>query len=457
MPESVKNVVLIVADTFRRDHLGCYAGHAGVAEAAARTPNLDRLAARSAVFDHYYAAGFPTMPTRADHLLGKWTFTFMGWEPLPRDQTPLSQILTQAGLHTLAVVDTPFYVANGYGYDRGFQHFLELMTQPGRRTRRLVPEPRVSEYDYCAPRTFFTAEQALERVYQDRFFLLIDTWDPHEPWDPPEWYVRPYKPDYDGRVVPPPYNFYRQAGLTDDDLDTARACYAGECTMVDRWVGRLLERLESLGVAEQTAVLFTTDHGFHFGEHGGLFGKMIRHETWVRGRPAWARSPLYEDIAHIPLIVHVPGLPPRRVARLPSAVDLAPTILELLGVPFPNGLALHGRSFVPALHGDTAPGRDIVVTTMPLANPGQAVRVVDSVLRQVMQFQPASISAPEWSLLYAARGEPAELYHLPSDPKQATNVAERHPGVVQDLHRAYVTLLEETGTADEYLEPRREL
>jgi len=455
--DPVKNVVLIVADTFRRDHLGCYAGHAGVLEARARTPNLDALAARAAVFDHYYAAGFPTMPTRADHALGKWTFTFMNWEPLPRDQTTLSQILTQAAVRTLAVVDTPFYVQNGYGYDRGYQHFIELLTQPGRRNRRLVPEPRVSEYDYCAPRTFFTAEQALERIYKDRFFLMVDTWDPHEPWDPPEWYVRPYKPDYDGRVVAPPYNYFQKVGLTEDDLATARACYAAECTMVDRWVGRLLERLESLGVADETAVLFTTDHGFHFGEHGGLFGKMIRHETFVPGRPAWDRSPLYEDIAHIPLIAHVPGQPAQRVSQLTSAIDLMPTVLDLLGVSAPNGLTLHGRSIVPALKGDRSERHEIVVTTMPLANPGQGVRVVDSVLRQVMRYQPASISTPEWSLLYAAHGEPVELYHLPSDPGQETNVADRNLGVVQDLQRAYADLLTETGTAAEFLEPRRAL
>ena len=153
----------------------------------------------------------------------------------------------------------------------------------------------------------------------------------------------------------------------------------------------------------------------------------------------------------------MPGLASRRVPRLTSAVDIMPTVLELLGVPVPEGLTLHGRSFLSALRGESDAGRDITVTTMPLANPGQGVRVVDSVLRQVMRFQPASISTPEWSLLYAARGEPVELYHLPTDPRQATNVADQHPGVVQDLHRAYVALLEQTGTAAEYLEPRREL
>jgi arylsulfatase A-like enzyme len=121
------------------------------------------------------------------------------------------------------------------------------------------------------------------------------------------------------------------------------------------------------------------------------------------------------------------------VARLTSAIDIMPSVLELLGVPPPEGLALHGRSFVPVLEGDAGPGRELVVTTMPLTNPGEDVRVVDSVLRRVTAFQPATLSTRERSLLYAARGEPVELYHLPSDPRQETNVAERHPGVVHDL------------------------
>ena len=451
--EPVQNVVLVVADTFRRDHLGCYAAGGGPGpHAPPRPPGGAGGRLRAP-----YAAGFPTMPTRADHALGKWTFTFMGWEPLPRDQTTLSQLLAEAGVRTLGVVDTPFYVQNGYGYDRGFQHFLELPTQPGRRQRTLAPS--------SAPRSTTTAPRGpsgrpsgrWSASTSDRFFLLVDTWDPHEPWDPPAWYVRPYKPDWDGRVVPPPYGYYQQAGLTDDDLATARACYA-ECTMVDRWIGRLLERLESLGVAEQTALLFTTDHGFHFGEHGGLFGKMVRHDTWVRGRPAWARSRSTRTSPTSRCSPTCLAGTPRRVARLTSAIDLMPSVLELLGVPRPERTGPpRPAPSCPPWRGDAGPGRELAVTTMPLANPGEDVRVVDSVLRQVTAFQPATLSTREWSLLCAARGEPVELYHLPSDPRQATNVAERHPGVVQDLHRAYAALLEATGTADAYLAPRRAL
>lgn len=279
----------------------------------------------------------------------------------------------------------------------------------------------------------------------------MDTWDPHEPWDPPVYYARRYKPDYVGPAPEPAYGLYGSKGLTDDDLEAARAGYLGEITMVDRWVGRLLERLESLGVAEDTAVLFTTDHGFLFGEHGGIFGKMIRARP---GRNVWLRSPLYEEIAHIPLLITIPGGLPRRVPSLVSGVDLMPTILDLLGVPIPEGLEIHGRSFAPLVTGAEQPGRDFVVTTMPLTNVGEQVRVVDGAIRGMDEYQPATITTAEWSMLYSARGDPVELYHLPTDPGQQHDVAPRHPEVVEALHGLYYRLLRDLGVRPEYLEPR---
>lgn len=458
------NVLAIISDTLRRDRLNFYrdrpaAGAAATGPAAridwpdrlAWTPNLDRLAARSTVFDRYYAAAFPTMPARADLLTGKWTFSYMTWGPLSLTEVTVSQILSEAGFTTVGVVDTPFYVSNGYGYDRGFQYFHDLGSQF--RAPTLLRRARSSEYDYCAPQTFTLAEQALERIYDRPFFLWVDTWDPHEPWDPPLWYARRYKPDYDGKVVTPPYHDYRQAGLSESDLETARACYLGEITMVDRWVGRLLERLESLGIADTTAIIFLSDHGFYFGEHGGLFGKMIRGETWF----TWIRSPLYEELAHVPLLISVPGVTPRRVPQLASAVDVLPTILDLAGVALPSGAAAHGRSLLPLVRGDSAPGREFVVTAMPLANPGEGVRVVDSGLREVLEFQPATVTTSEWSLLYSARGEAVELYHLPGDPHQERNVAGEHPDVVREIFQRYVGLLRELGTSPTYLEPRSAL
>ena len=123
------NVIWIVADTFRRDQLGAY-GNPSI-----KTPVLDALAARGTRFDNHYACGFPTMPTRADHHTGQWTMSYMGWEPLPDDATTLAQILGDQGVHTAAVIDTPFYTRGGMNYDRGFQTYYTVLGQEGSVTR----------------------------------------------------------------------------------------------------------------------------------------------------------------------------------------------------------------------------------------------------------------------------------------------------------------------------------
>ncbi|HXG25242.1 MAG TPA: sulfatase [Candidatus Binatia bacterium] len=443
-----RNLVLIVSDTFRADHLGAY-GSTWV-----RTPNLDALAARSTVFLDHHAASFPTLPARADFFLGKWTFTYRGWEPMGADEEPLASRLTAAGLRTAGVVDTPFYSASGFGYDRGFTYFADLDTQrlggPEAPNRpQLIKRGRRTELDHSAPRTFHLAEQYLEQLYEDPFFLLVDTWDPHEPWDPPVWYVKPYFPEYAGEVVPAAYYDWREAGLSERDLEVAHACYAGEIAMVDRWVGRLLERLESLGVADETAIVFTSDHGYYFGEHGYL-GKMVIDRASDRFQ--WLRSPLYTEVTRTPLLIHVPGTSPRRVEALTSAVDLFPTLAELMLGTVPEGT--HGTSLLPWVMGAAGPSRDFVVTSPPLANPGDPVRVVDDVMRYVGAFLPATITTPEWTLLYATPEEPMELYDRAADPGQATNLALERPEVAEEFRDRYLRLLRDVGTAASYLAPR---
>ncbi|MDA8380919.1 MAG: sulfatase [Actinomycetota bacterium] len=443
------NLVMIVSDTFRADHLGAYGAD------WIRTPNLDALSRRSVLFANHHAASFPTMPARADFFLGKWTFTYRGWEPLGAGETTLAAVLSSAGYRTMGVADTPFYVGGGFAYDRGFHQFTDLDTQRrgGKEAPnhpQIIPRVRRSEYDYCAPRTMALAEQYLERLLDDRFFLLIDTWDPHEPWDPPAWYVRPYLPDYDGQVVRPPYAQWREVGLTEHDVAVAHACYAGEITMVDRWIGRVLERLESLGIADDTAIVFTSDHGYYFGEHGYL-GKMViaREEG---GQAVWGRSPLYQEITHVPLLVSAPGLAPGRVDALTSAVDIMPTILDLLGVDVPADV--HGQSLLPLARGG-AGGRQFVVTSPPLANPGDPIHVVDDVMRYVAAFLPATVTTPDWTLLSTVPGEPVELYDMRVDPAQAQNVAAAHPDVVDELRGRFLRLLEDLETPEWYLGPRQ--
>src|SRR5579862_4329398 len=111
------NVILIIADTLRRDHIGAF----GAVDI--HTPNLNRFAEEAVVFDNYRIGSFPTMPARADLLTGRFSFASLGWEALPTHLATLPGILSDSGYMTMAVVDTPFYVRNGFGYDRGFKDF----------------------------------------------------------------------------------------------------------------------------------------------------------------------------------------------------------------------------------------------------------------------------------------------------------------------------------------------
>ena len=199
------NVIWIVSDSFRRDHIGAYGN------ACIRTPALDALAARSVRFDAHYVASFPTVPARADHHTGRFTMSFMGWEPLPDDAVTVAQLLSEAGYTTAAAVDTPFYVREGMNYDRGFQGFFMNPSQDasvtsfkrGHESWDLRNAWRY-ESDRAAPTTFTWAMRWLERHYREDFFLYIDTWDPHEPWDAPAWYTEHYWPGYDGEVIDRP-------------------------------------------------------------------------------------------------------------------------------------------------------------------------------------------------------------------------------------------------------------
>jgi len=449
------NVVFIVSDTLRRDHLGCY-GNEWI-----RTPCIDRLAAESVVFDGHYAASFPTMPGRADYYTGRWTFTYMRWQPLPADAVILPELLQKAGYTTLGVADTPFFDRRGYNYDRGFREFIRVPGQAVDERARRASLRRYEE-DCCACASMMEACRLLEHYRKEPFFLYIDTWDPHEPWNPPAWYVERYLPGYDGRLIAPCYARWQEQGFTEEDMEVARASYAGEVSMVDRWVGHLLEKLEAMNLWDSTAVVLTTDHGFYFGEHGGLFGKLLGTggtygavEKAAQVTQHWFRSPLYEEIVHIPLMLKVPGVSAARTGALTSAVDLMPTVLELAGVDAPD--TVQGMSLLPATRQAGWRGREVTFSSLPLHNLDEATKVVDGFLRGVREYQPISITTEKWNLQYAAAGEPVELYDLQGDPAQSQNVAEANPDVVGRLHGEFLGLLDQCPVAEHHRKVRASL
>lgn len=468
------NIVLIVSDTLRRDHLGCYGNE------TIHTPYLDGFASKAIIFDRCYASSFPTVPARADIFTGRYTFTHLGWGPLPQQQPTLAQLLSSTGYMTIGVADTPFLLRNGYGYDRGFDDFIWIRGQ-----RYNSPErPNVTRYwreesDRFAPRTFSAAERWLRQHYDEDFFLYIDTWDPHEPWDAPEHYARIYDSSYNGEDAPwPTYWFWEEAGLTEDDLARAHTCYCAEITMVDYWFGRLLSRIEALGLMDETIIIFLSDHGFYFGEHG-LFGKGLNradhgyavgidpctgaklYRDPVTGEEApaeshWYRSPLYDELTRVPLLIYHPEVQPGQIDTLVTLPDLMPTLLEMIDTVSPENV--QANSLLPLLKGEGDRLHDFIITSWPLYNPGDVIRVVDDWERQVREPLSSTVTDGDWTLIYSSNDGPVELYHhTAQDPSQRLEVSRDHPEIARRLHSTFVEFLETHDTDPRLIQSRHRL
>jgi arylsulfatase A-like enzyme len=453
------NLIWIISDTLRLKDVGYY-GNKKI-----KTPTIDALGAKSVGFNKHYCASFPTMPARADFFTGRWTGCFMEWGPLLPGLPNLPIILTQNGYTTAAVVDTPFYLRQNHhrpwedmNYDQGFQEFVEIYGQhsPYYGMSNIA---RISKWkceaDRFAPQTFTAAGEWLEDHYKEDFFLCIDTWDPHEPYSAPNYYTELYWPGYDGEFIMPVYGNWKDVpGFTEEKVKKAHATYCGEITMVDTWMGYFLKKVENMGLMEKTAIIFTTDHGFYFGEHGGLFGKETLSKPGTSAdvsQITFVGAPLYEETAHIPLIIYVPGIHPGVCNGLTSAIDLMPTGLDILNVEIPD--SVEGRSLLPMLRDNSLKGREFVVSGIPFNDPSDEVHVINEQAPSIAWGWDTTITTEEWSLLYSLK-DPCELYHLASDPNQEKNVIKERPEVARELHSLFVKFMKETKMAEHLVKPR---
>jgi len=349
------NTVLVISDSFRKDHLGCY-GNEWMS-----TPNLDKLASESMVFDRAYTGSYATVPARGDVVTGTYVFPRYGWQRLDYTDILLSTTLGAAGFTTQLIVDTPHIMKDGFNFDKGFTGWEWTR---GQESDRFITDPTIKVEFNCDPKKLRNPETTYKQHYRniawwrreedrfcaqtlakgadwlaknyklDKWFLYLDTFDPHEPYDAPEHYVEMYDPGYKGEVIR--YPAYGPASIfTKREIKHIQALYAAEATMVDRWMGKLLAKIDDLGLRDEVMVIFTTDHGFMLGEHN-IMGK--------------GNSPLYAELADIPFIVRMPG--GRKGARsrqFVQAPDIMPTILDAAGVKTPK--TLHGKSLVPTLKG----------------------------------------------------------------------------------------------------------
>lgn len=453
------NVVLVVIDTLRRDHLGCYGSKTVL------TPNLDRLAEESVVFDGCYAGSFPTLPCRAELLTGRFVWPYLDWGPLPTTETTLAEVLGPAGYHCALFTDNLHLARPGYGYDRGYHTRVhvrgqwydlfvaaptgeqgrggegkpgsgdgEKLGQPDRlaQYRRNVAERR-GEEDYFPAQVIGQAARWLEEQgRQTPFFLHLDVFDPHEPWDPPARYRELYDSDYQGPPLILPV-MGPAARYSREEIRHLRALYAGEVTLVDAWLGRLLDTLDRLGLREETALFVLSDHGVLLGERG-LIGKMGK--TLSAGVKGW---PLWPELSHIPLLARIPGVRPGRAPGFCHPGDVMPTALELAAVPRPE--RVRARSLVPQLVDPSVQAREVAISSWSL--------------RDGSRCRPSVLRTREWAFHFWRTGIRPELYHRPSDPGEEVDVLARHPAVARTLHARYVRFLHEHQAPARNYWPRR--
>ncbi len=473
------NVIVIMNDSLRRDHIAAYglappfprAGRKGLP--FIETPNLDRLAAQSAVFDRCYVASYPTVPNRRDLYTGRYGFLETGWEPLRGDDTLLAEVLGQAGVVTQLYFDSLPMGSPGYGFERGFegwewirgQHADHYVTAPVPismpclphqargdilRLARILKNAYVRHYerDYMAPKTIAAAMDWLEDNYtQPGFMLWVDTWDPHEPFDPPPYdHARYADPAYDGyAIVYPQYG--RASYLADAELNDIRARYAGEVTMVDRAVGRLLDHVHALGLDDNTMIVHLTDHGYLLGEHDLL------------GKPGDLLGNLYEPTCRVGMFIrHPEGIAAgQRIGAIVQPPDVMPTILDYLAVPIPP--TVQGHSLLPLMRGEAEGVRDYAVSGRfiyePPAGAADTSTEFDGMAGSHSQVCARTVSTEQWAYIAAPYDMPSELYDLEADPLQEQNVIDQYPEVAEALHRALIGFLEEHGVPEPGIAPFR--
>lgn len=346
--------VFVLFDSLNRHMLGPYGGR------RVPTPNFDRLAARTRVFDKHYVGSLPCMPARRDLLTGRLTFLHRSWGPLEPFDNAFPELLKTRGVHSHLVTDHYHYWEDGgatyhnrystFEFVRGQESdpWKAMVQPPWERLREKYHERQLAIGDkgskygsYVVNREFIREEKDFPSVQcfahgldfldmnrdADNWLLQIETFDPHEPFFAPDRFRQPFQTGWNGPIRDWPR--YGRVDELPEEAEELRANYYAVVALCDELLGRLLDEFERYGMWDDTALIVTTDHGFLLGEH----------DFWAKNR-----MNMYEEIVHIPLFVHDPRAPgPGRVDRLTQSVDMAPTMLDLFGVappPETQGLSL---------------------------------------------------------------------------------------------------------------------
>lgn len=437
------NVLFLVSDDLN-NMLGCYG------DRLARTPNIDRLAARGVRFDRAYCT-FPLCgPSRNSFLTGLYPNStgILANQQIFRQTIPSQSSMPQsfrtagyfaARIGKLYHYNVPRSVGTN-GHDDPGSWELELNPVG---VDRLEEEPHIfsllpGEFGgtlswYASPKGDLQhtdglmaedAEWVLERCAKrkDRpFFLAVGFFRPHTPYVAPSSYFQLYPEgempvvqgvEEDQADIPPPglgSQKREQEKLTDDLRRQARQAYLASISFMDAQVGRVVAALDRLGLADNTIIVFTSDHGYHMGEHG-----------------LWQKMSLFEESARVPLLIVAPGAAAAGAACASpvSQVDLFPTLAELCGVAAPSNL--QGQSLVPMLRDPQVAGRNWALTQVMRGGGPNRASVTTNVSADGPRFFGYSLRTPRWRYTEWAEGRRGrELYDHENDPRELTNLAEK--------------------------------
>lgn len=348
-------VVMLMFDSLNRKALPSYGC------SWAKLPNFERLQKRVLTFDNFYAGGLPCMPARRELHTGKYNFLHRSWGPLEPFDDSCIERLKAAGVYTHLVSDHSHYWEDGGAtYHNRYNSWQQSRGQEGDHWMGQVAEPEIPEAVSPHPgplwrqdwvnRKFLSDEEKMPQTQTlnngidfiarnhnaDRWFLQIETFDPHEPYYVPEEYVRLYPDSYAGEHLDWPN--YGLNAYTSEQTEHLNKLYASLVAFCDKSLGRVLDAFDKFDLWDDTMLIVNTDHGFMLGE-----------KDWM-GKNT---QPCYNEIVHTPFFVWDPRTAHanERRSALVQTVDIPLTLLSFFGVDAPD--ATDGRDLTPVIEDDT--------------------------------------------------------------------------------------------------------
>ena len=417
------NVIVIFLDSFRQDHLSVYNQGIGPFPniPACKTPSLDKFAERCVILENAYPEALPTIPVRCQVMTGQRTLPFRGWEPLIPQDVTMTRFFRKLGYVCGLISDTYHYRAPGMNFHAGFHEYRWIRGQEYDPYVSAPPKRDVEDYanehysqiwkerigqflantdNFISEEDWFPARVVKESTRwlrdnrcHDKIFLWIDSFDPHEPWDPMKSFDTYTDPNYEGPRLIMPMGGIADQWARSHEIEFIQGLYAGEAAFVDHCLKQLFDCMEELGYFEDSIVVLLADHGH----------PLCDHKKFLKGPDR-----MYSELLKVPYLVHLPG--DRNAGMRTEAVvqfhDTFPTILDILGSRN-NIWAMHGESFAPVLYGDTDEHRTAIITGYH-------------------QGMDRCIRDETWSYIQRPEDEPDELYNLWDDPRETINLIDEY-------------------------------